>query len=216
MSTECEEPGTEADFIAWVDEIRRGAAGEMPFVWAIMRSRWIRLHWSLISDETLDAGFRRSLRSRFSEHGEDGRDFLLGAVAAGEASGEAILVLAKMCDPLVNGIAGRADVRALAVQLLADRQDAVRSSSILALGWIGDAADISILIERIRTDVSSDCRVAAAGALVQLLTRHPGNDHRDAVESALCDALEQDPDPLVREAAAEALGELIDSPGVQA
>lgn len=114
METEPASARTEAAFVAWADDVRHGAAAEMPFVWAIMRSPWVELHWSLIRDETLNSGFRRSLRSRFSEHAEAGRDFLLSIVSADQDSaghpGDAILVLARMCDPLLKGIAGRVEV----------------------------------------------------------------------------------------------------------
>ena len=213
METEPASARTEAEFVAWADEVRCGSVAEMPFVWAIMRSPWVKLHWSLIHDETLDVGFRRSLRSRFSEHGEAGRDFLLSIVSvdpdSAEYPGEAMLALAKMCDPLLNGIAGRAKVRDLALRLTnAERNDG-KANAIIALGWVGDATDFDLLSERVRTETSADnsteCRVAAAGALVQLLERHPGEGFRASVENALRLAIEQDRDPLVRDAAAEAL-----------
>lgn len=204
---------TEAEFVAWADDVRHGAAAEMPFVWAIMRSPWAKLHWSLIHDATLDVGFRRSLRSRFSEHGEAGRDFLLTIVSTDQDSaehpGDVILALAKMCDPLLNGIAGRAEVRALALRLATEERAMGKAEAIIALGWVGDATDFDLLSERVRTDTSADnsteCRVAAAGALVQLLERHPGEGFRASVENALRLAVDQERDPLVRDAAAEVL-----------
>lgn len=199
------EARSEEEFAAWVDEIRQGVGGEMPFVWAIMRSPRVELHWTLIQDGTLDAGFRRSLRSRFSEHGEAGRDFLLRIASDGDAAGDAILTVARMCDPLLRGIPGREDVRELALQL-ADREQAdMRSAALIALGWVGDVADIDLLSARVRGDGSADCRVSAAGALVQLLIRHPGTEARKPVERVLRDAAEHDPEPDVRDAALEAL-----------
>lgn len=194
----------EAEFVAWAEEIRRGADGEMPFVWAIMRSPWVSLHWSLIHDDAMDAGFRRSLRARFGEHGEAGRDFLLRTAAEEDASGDAILIAAKMCDPLLNGIPGRAEVREMALRFI-DAAPRARSSSLLALGWVGDAADIDLLQSRVRGDDHAECRVSAAGALAQLLIRHPGDETQTAVEQTLRAVLEQDPSPLVRDAAMEAL-----------
>ena len=184
----------------------------MPFVWAIMCSPWVGLHWSLIHDETLDVGFRRSLRSRFSERGEAGRDFLLRIVSvdpdSAEHPGGAILALAKMCDPLLNGIAGRAEVRALALRLATEERAMGRAEAIIALGRVGDATDFDLLSERVRTDTSTECRVAAVGALVQLLERHPGESSRATVENTLRFAVDQDRDKLVREAAAEALQQI--------
>ena len=213
METAPASPRTESEFVEWADEVRRGNAAEMPFVWAIMRSPWAKLHWSLIHDETLDVGFRRSLRSRFSEHGEAGRDFLLSVVSTNQDStehpGEALLMLAKMCDPLLSGIDGRAEVRDLALRIMkADWNDG-KAETIIALGWVGDAIDFDLLSERVRTDTcadsSSECRVAATGALVQLLERHPGESSRATVENVLRLAIDQGRDPLVRDAAAEAL-----------
>ena len=181
-----------------------------------MRSPWVKLHWSLIHDETLDVGFRRSLRSRFSEHGEAGRDFLLSIVSTDQDSaehpGDAILALARMCDPLLNGIAGRAEVRALALRLATEERAMGRAEAIIALGWVGDVTDFDLLSERVRTETSADnsteCRVAAAGALVQLLERDPGEGSRATVENALRLALDEDHDPFVRDAAAEALQQI--------
>lgn len=212
METESASARTEAEFIAWVDEVRQGRAAEMPFVWAIMRSPWVGLHWSLTRDETLDADFRRSLRSRFSEHGEAGRDFLPSIVSTDQDSaehpGEVLLMLAKMCDPLLNGFAGRAEVRNLALRLMhAERNDG-KAEAIIALGWVGDATDFDLLCERVRRDNNPECRVAAVGALVQLLERHPDEGSRATVESALRSAIEKDHDPLVRDAAAEALQQI--------
>ena len=175
-----------------------------------------QLHRSLIHDETLDVGFRRSLRSRFSEHGEAGRDVLLSIVSvdpdSAEHPGRAILALAKMCDPLLNGIAGRVEVRGLALRFTnAERNDG-KVNAFIAFGWVGDATDFDLLSGRVRTDTSADnsteCRVAAVGALVQLLERHPAEDSRTTVENALRFALDQDRDPLVRDAAEEALQQI--------
>ena len=216
METKPASERTEAEFVAWADEVRCGSAAEMPFVWAIMRSPWVKLHWSLIHDETLDLGFRRSLRSRFSEHGEAGRDFLLSIVSvdpdSAEHPGGAILALAKMYDPLLNGIAGRAEVRALALRLATEERAMGKAEAIIALGWVGDVTDFDLLSERVRTETSADnsteCRVAAAGALVQLLERDPGEGSRATVENALRLALDEDHDPFVRDAAAEALQQI--------
>ena len=117
-----------------------------------------------------------------------------------------------MCDPLLNGIAGRVEVRGLALRFTnAERNDG-KANAFIAFGWVGDATDFDLLSGRVRTDTSADnsteCRVAAVGALVQLLEWHPGEDSRTTVENALRFAVEQDRDPLVRDAAAEALQQI--------
>lgn len=208
MAAEAHGVRSEAEFIVWVDEIRRGAGGEMPFVWAVMRSPWVSLHWELMHDDSLDAGFRRSLRSRFAEHGEVGRDFLLSLGTTGGNRGEAILALAKMCDPVVNGIPGREDVRGQAVRLLDEQDPTLRSAALVAIGWVGDATDISILTQRLRIEEDAECRVSAAGALTQLLIRHPSDAGRRLARDALRGVAEQEPDPSVRKAVVEALQEI--------
>lgn len=144
-------------------------------------------------------------------------DGLLGQIVSAnqdslEDPGDAILALAKMCDPLLNGIAGRAEVRDLALRLVnAERIDG-KPEALIALGWVGDATDFDLLSDRVRAENSAnnspECRVAAVGALVQLLERHPGEGSRATVEGALRSAIDKDHDPLVREAAAEALQQI--------
>ena len=41
METKPASERTEAEFVAWADEVRCGSAAEMPFFWAIMRSPWV-------------------------------------------------------------------------------------------------------------------------------------------------------------------------------
>lgn len=213
MEPNTEAVRSEAEFVSWADEIRRGAGGEMSFVWAIMRSPWASLHWELIQDETLDAGFRRSLRSRFPEHGASGRDFLLGIAEASDASGDAILTLGKMCDPLLNGIVGRGDVRDLALRTLGAGDPSLRRASVIALGWVGDAEDVEAIGRSMSADDDPECRVAAVGALVQLLERHLGDSLAETVERTLRDGAERDHDPEVRDAAAEARQQIAEPTG---
>ena len=78
----------------------------------------------------------------------------------------------------------------------------------MALGWVGDATDFDLLSARVRTDGSTECRVVAVGALVQLLERHPGEVSRATAEMVLRVAIDKDRDPLVRDAAAEALQQI--------
>lgn len=214
MATQERAARTEAEFVAWAEEIRGGSGGEMPFVWAIMRSPWVSLHWALIQDPSLDAGFRRSLKTRFPEHGESARDFLLELVATGagadEHAGDAVLMLARLCDPLLNGLSGHRDARDLAVRLLDAEDSSPRRSSLIALGWVGEREDVDVLARCMRIDPDPECRVAASGALVQLLERHPDDRVRASVERGLRLGIAHEREPQVRAAVAEALEQIVE------
>ncbi|WP_299326258.1 hypothetical protein [uncultured Maribacter sp.] len=54
------------------------------FVWEIMKSPYVEYHYNLITNKTLNNGFRRDLASRFKERQDKAEDFLIDKLEQNE------------------------------------------------------------------------------------------------------------------------------------
>jgi len=182
-------------FEQWLKKARKEEDEQLPFVWEIMRSPFVEYHYSLCKDKSLDADFRRNLRSRFDEHHEEGQALLLSKLDNKEDvdfHGEIIFMLGKLNDN--RNRPDKDKVREYARKLALSSDSYTRDRAIIALGWIGTMKDIPLLADRLFNDENNKCRTWAATSFMQMWFRNKNSKLVDKVLPYLYQAIKTEKD----------------------
>lgn len=140
---------------------------------ALGNSEDIVYHYHLICEDWA-AGEQLSLENSFDRHGKEGIVFLLEQLRADESSQQytdTAYLAAKTLSQLRHRDFYAVLSKELTTLLLAGpeaKEDALRRKRIIALGWVGSAAEIDVLIDFLRGDPDALCRAWAAASLMQL------------------------------------------------
>ncbi|KFF26530.1 HEAT repeat domain-containing protein [Chryseobacterium vrystaatense] len=167
---------------------------QLEFVWEIMKSPFMEYHYKLMKDFKLDDDFRRNLRFRFDEHGDEGAEFLFSKLDKNEDPefhSAIIFILGKT--------KGKHKEKTLAyARKLSGSLDAVvRENAIIVLGWIGKNADLSILKKGLLEDEYSKCRSWSASSYMQMWFRKENDLLRKKAFEAYTTALARENDYFV-------------------
>lgn len=158
------------EYQTWIEEIKlKETDDEDKFVWAIMKSPFVELHYELMKDEKLNKNFKHSLRVRFDEHGEKAETLLLSKLDNKEDidfQGEIIFIL--------GTIKGSQKDRILthARELTKSKNIYTRNKAIIVLGWIGKSQDYEILEKHFLNDTDTECRAWSATAFYIIYNRN--------------------------------------------
>lgn len=155
------------EFIDWKNKIiKSNDSDEMnDFVWSIMKSPYVEYHYNLITDKTLNNGFRRDLSSRFKEHQDKAEDFLIDKLDQNEDyefQGDIIFQLGKLNKK------HKAKILNYTRDFTESELTYTRNKALIVLGWIGKIADTKILEKHMLEDPDTECRAWSASAYMQL------------------------------------------------
>ncbi|SDF56688.1 HEAT repeat domain-containing protein [Cellulophaga baltica] len=150
------------EYQTWIKDIKLGKKNdENDFVWSIMKSPFVELHYELMKDEELSEGFRKSLNTRYNEHSEKGEALLLSKLDNNDDvdfHGEIIFILGKIKGPK------KGEVLTHARKLVKSKNVYTRNRAIIVLGWIGESTDFEILENCLLYDLDKECRAWSATA----------------------------------------------------
>ena len=150
------------EYQTWIKDIKLGKKNdENDFVWSIMKSPFVELHYELMKDEELSEGFRKILNTRYNEHSEKGEALLLSKLDNNDDvdfHGEIIFILGKIKGPK------KGKVLTHARKLVKSKNVYTRNRAIIVLGWIGESTDFEILENCLLYDSDKECRAWSATA----------------------------------------------------
>lgn len=154
-------------FKSWLNEIieKKLKDEELQFVWQLMKSPYVEFHYELLKNENLSESFRRSLSSRFDEHGENAENLLISKLDKNEDAdfhGNIIFLLGK--------IKSKHKLKTLefARKLSESENRFTREQALICLGWIGTIDDTKILEKHLLNDTNPKCRAWSASSFMQM------------------------------------------------
>jgi HEAT repeat protein len=161
------------EYKTWFKDIITGKKNnEMEFVWSIMKSPYTAYHYDLLlHKDNINKDFFRSLRSRFDEHGEEGKEFLLAKLDNNEDEhfhGEIIFMLG-----LFRRKYPDQRIQAYARKLITSENDYTRNRAVIVLGWVGDENDLKILDSVLSNESNNETRGWSATSMMQMYFRLP-------------------------------------------
>jgi len=202
------------EFKKWLRKIIETNAEEeiQKFVWELMKSPYVEFHYELLKDsrelfkdKNLSDSFRRSLRARFKEHGENAENLLISKLDGnndGDFHGEIIFML--------GVIKGKQKTKTLEFtrKLAENENDYIRERALIVLGWIGATADTKILEKHLLNDTHLKCRAWSASAYMQMWFRNKSDDLKIDIFRSFQKALNAENNFFVLAAIIEALKEI--------
>ena len=169
------------EFENWLEVARKNESEQLEFVWELMKSPFVKYHYYLCTDESLDKEFRHFLWSRFDEHREEGAELLLSKLDNNEDTDlhpEIIFYLGKLADRNIE----KERTLEYARKFANADNDYLREKAILVLGWIGGVKDIPLFGNRLLNDSNAKCRTWSATSFMQMYFRRKS---KSLVEKAL-------------------------------
>ncbi|WP_223608217.1 HEAT repeat domain-containing protein [Chryseobacterium sp. OSA05B] len=160
-----------SEYKSWLKNIIKNNQEDeyLEFVWEIMESPFVEYYYELMKDPEMDDDFRRNLRYRFDEHGEEGAELLLSKLQKNEDPefhATIIFILAKTQGK-------HKDETLEYARKFSTSQDAtLRENAIIVLGWIGKMKDLSILKKYLLEDEHPKCRAWSASSYMQMWLRN--------------------------------------------
>lgn len=138
---------------------------QLQFVWELMKSPYVEFHYDLLKDRTLPPEFRRDLKARFDEHGEEAETFLINKLnnkEDPEFQGEIIFILGKINKKY------KTEILTHTRDLAESPDDDIREKALIVLGWVGTMKDTKILQEHLLNDTRPECRAWSASSYMQM------------------------------------------------
>lgn len=194
------------DLVQWLDDLKSGKRNDKnQFVWTIMKSPFVAYHYHLIFDKTLEDSFRKKMKARFSEHGEEGELLLLSKLEENEDTYfQAEIIF------LLGLIKGKHKHKTLeyARQYSQSENDYTRDRALIVLGWIGEMKDTEILLLHLLNDTDVNCRAWSASSYMQMWFRQESDEIKEKAFRAYRKALERETDYFVITTILDAIREI--------
>ena len=183
------------EYQTWIEEIKLGKRDDRnEFIWSIMKSPFVELHYKLMKDEKLDEGFKQSLSVRFDEHGEKAETLLLSKLDNNEDinyQGKIIFILGKIKGSQKNKILIHTR------KLIESKNVYTRNRAIIVLGWIGKSEDFEILENQLLNDSDIECRAWCATSFYIIYDRIKSKTFKIKIFKLFKKALETEKDYFV-------------------
>ncbi|SHF83684.1 HEAT repeat domain-containing protein [Chryseobacterium sp. OV279] len=166
----------------------------LEFVWEIMESPFVEYHYELMKDPEMDDDFRRNLRFRFNEHGEEGAAFLLSKLEKNEDPEFHAAILF-----ILGKTKGKQKEKTMeyARKFVKSQDPLLRENAFIVLGWIGQMKDLIILKKGLFEDEQPKCRAWSASSYMQMWFRNENSHLRVKAFEAYKTALPNEKDYIV-------------------